>query len=176
MTFGMKLQQLRKAAGLSQEQLAEMLDMSRQAISKWETDQSVPDADKLIQLCRIFQVSADTLLGLSSEKPESQLPPQGSAGLEACVKGNMQRRCFTLGWITALTGVILLAVEYFSLFLIRNEAVKMATSTGLGFYSDPMKYASQAPMPTVFTLTGLVILLGIGLCVGSLLYKKKKGL
>lgn len=40
MTFGAKLQQIRKAAGLSQEQLADMIDMSRQSVSKWETDQA----------------------------------------------------------------------------------------------------------------------------------------
>ena len=43
MTFGTKLQQIRKAAGLSQEQLADLINMSRQAISKWETDQAAPD-------------------------------------------------------------------------------------------------------------------------------------
>ena len=43
MTFGVRLQQVRKAAGLSQEQLAGLVGMSRQAVSKWETDQAAPD-------------------------------------------------------------------------------------------------------------------------------------
>lgn len=95
MSLGTNLQQMRKAAGLSQEQLAELLDMSRQAVSKWETDQSVPDADRLADLCRIFQVSADALLGLNiqAEDASATAPspsPLNGAGLEACVKGNMQ--------------------------------------------------------------------------------------
>lgn len=182
MSLGTNLQQLRKATGLSQEQLAELLDMSRQAVSKWETDQSLPDADKLVQLCRIFQVSADTLLGLENRGNESEveaqpLAPQNQTGLEACVKGNMQRRCFTLGWVTALVGAVLLIAEYFSLFLIRNAAVRLAVDTGMGYYKEPLKYASVAPMPTIFTLTGILILLGALLSAGSLLYgflQKKK--
>lgn len=57
-----KLPQLRKAQGLSQEQLAERLHVSRQAISKWETGDSAPDIEKLMRLGEIFQVSLDYLL------------------------------------------------------------------------------------------------------------------
>ena len=54
MTIGEKIQQLRKTNNLSQEQLAEKLAVSRQAISKWELG-SIPDTDKIIQLSRIFK-------------------------------------------------------------------------------------------------------------------------
>lgn len=53
----------RKAKGLSQEKLAEVLNVSRQTISKWETGQSQPDLDKLLPLCELFEISADELLG-----------------------------------------------------------------------------------------------------------------
>ena len=46
MTLGEKIQQLRKAAGISQEQLAEQLDVSRQSISKWELNDAVPEISK----------------------------------------------------------------------------------------------------------------------------------
>jgi transcriptional regulator with XRE-family HTH domain len=62
MTLSEKIQQLRKTNNLSQEQLAEKLAVSRQAISKWELGESIPDTDKVIQLSRIFQVSTDYLL------------------------------------------------------------------------------------------------------------------
>ncbi|HCQ91096.1 MULTISPECIES: helix-turn-helix domain-containing protein [unclassified Clostridium] len=62
MTLGEKIQQLRKTRDLSQEQLAEQLNVSRQAVSKWELGESLPDINKIIQLSKIFQVSTDYLL------------------------------------------------------------------------------------------------------------------
>jgi transcriptional regulator with XRE-family HTH domain len=62
MTLGKRIQELRKKINFSQEQLAEKLEVSRQAISKWELDQSTPDTDKIIQLSYLFQVSTDYLL------------------------------------------------------------------------------------------------------------------
>ena len=61
MTFSEKLQNLRKANGLSQEQLAEKLNVSRQAVSKWETG-AMPDMDNIIKLCRFFDCSLDYLM------------------------------------------------------------------------------------------------------------------
>lgn len=61
MKFSEKLQTLRKERKLSQEQLAEMLDVSRQAVSKWESGQSYPEMDKLLSLCKIFKVSLEEL-------------------------------------------------------------------------------------------------------------------
>lgn len=62
MTIGQKIIQLRNAADISQEQLAETLGVSRQSISKWEMDQALPQIDKIIQLAEIFSVSTDELL------------------------------------------------------------------------------------------------------------------
>lgn len=67
MNFSEKLIQLRKENGLSQEQLAEKLDISRQAISKWETGESQPDMSKLVILSDILKVSMDELSGKESE-------------------------------------------------------------------------------------------------------------
>lgn len=69
MTLGQKLQQLRKRDGLSQEALAEQVAVTRQTISKWELDQSMPDLDLLARLSDIFQVSTDYLI-----KPELAQP------------------------------------------------------------------------------------------------------
>lgn len=62
MTLGEKIQKLRKEHGLSQEQLAAQLDVSRQAISKWELGESVPDINNVILLSECFQVTTDYLL------------------------------------------------------------------------------------------------------------------
>lgn len=62
MTLGEKLQSLRKQSGLSQEQLSSQLTVSRQAISKWELDSSLPDTENIIQLSKLFNVSIDYLL------------------------------------------------------------------------------------------------------------------
>src|SRR5690625_4026886 len=62
MTFGNKLYKLRKEKGLSQEALAEQLNTSRQAISKWENDQGFPETEKIIMIGNIFEVSMDYLL------------------------------------------------------------------------------------------------------------------
>ena len=62
MTFGAKLQTLRKSKNMSQEDLANRLNVSRQAISKWETDQSLPDIINIIAISEIFSVSTDYLL------------------------------------------------------------------------------------------------------------------
>lgn len=57
-----KILNLRKAHGMTQEQLAEKLDVSRQSVSKWESGQAMPEADKLILLSNIFHVTVDYLL------------------------------------------------------------------------------------------------------------------
>lgn len=62
MKLAEKIQDLRKKNGLSQEQLADQLGISRQAISKWESEQSSPDIDKIVLLSEFFQVSTDYLL------------------------------------------------------------------------------------------------------------------
>ena len=62
MTIGEKIALRRRTAGLSQEALAARLGVSRQAVSRWETGESLPDAEKIVQLCQILGVSADELL------------------------------------------------------------------------------------------------------------------
>lgn len=72
MTIGEKIALRRRSAGLSQEALAAQLGVSRQAVSRWETNESLPDTEKILQLCRIFGVSADDLL---LDKPPEAAPP-----------------------------------------------------------------------------------------------------
>lgn len=62
MTLADRIQQLRKQKGISQEELADRVGVSRQAVSKWESAQSVPDLDKILLLSDYFEVTTDYLL------------------------------------------------------------------------------------------------------------------
>ena len=61
--LGKNLYELRKGASLSQEELAERLGVSRQAVSKWECGEALPDTENLIAISRIFEISLDSLVG-----------------------------------------------------------------------------------------------------------------
>ena len=62
MTIGEKIARLRAKNGISQEKLAEIIQVSRQSVSKWEMDQALPQIDKVLLLCKFFDISADELL------------------------------------------------------------------------------------------------------------------
>ena len=74
MIFADKLMDLRKKNGWSQEELAEKLNVSRQAVSKWESAQSVPDMNRIIQLSELFGVSTDYLL--KDEMEQAEVSPE----------------------------------------------------------------------------------------------------
>ncbi len=72
MSFGENLQLVRKKNGLSQEELAEMLGVSRQAVSKWELEEGYPEVDKLVLLSKKLNVSLDSLLTGENTKAVSE--------------------------------------------------------------------------------------------------------
>lgn len=72
MSIGQKLSDLRKSKHLSQEEVADKLGVTRQTISKWETDQSTPDFDKIVPICELYGLSADELLGNLKDGEESE--------------------------------------------------------------------------------------------------------
>lgn len=103
MTLGQRIQEGRKALGLSQEGLGERLGVSRQAISKWEADGAVPEVDKLIALGRLFGVSLNGLLQV--EGPDRAAEGEAEAALR---RARRRKRAKNLGHI--LTGVLVLAL------------------------------------------------------------------
>lgn len=74
-TLGQRIQEGRKAAGFSQETLGERLNVSRQAVSKWEADAAIPELENLIAMSRIFGVSIGHLLGVEPDQPEETKTP-----------------------------------------------------------------------------------------------------
>lgn len=74
MKIGEKLLSLRKKQGLSQEEAADQLNVSRQTISKWETDQSTPDFDKIVPICELYGISVEELLTGKKESLKETVP------------------------------------------------------------------------------------------------------
>ena len=76
MTLGQNICRLRTERGLSQGDLADALDVSRQSISKWETDASIPELEKLLRLSELFHISLDALVGgeAAPEPPKPRAP------------------------------------------------------------------------------------------------------
>ena len=86
MTVGDRIQNLRIQKGLTQERLAEMLEVSRQSVSKWELGQAVPDVDKIIRMSELFDVSTDTILIGNDEEKEANPNPLHLGSIYLVVK------------------------------------------------------------------------------------------
>ena len=71
MSLGQRLYDLRKTTGLSQEKAAEQLGVTRKTVSKWETDQTTPDFDKIIPICNLYNVTTAELFGEEKENDYS---------------------------------------------------------------------------------------------------------
>ncbi len=80
MTLGERIVHYRKRQGLSQEQLSQRLGVSRQSVSKWERDESLPEADKLPLLAKTLGVSLDALLSGEEEAPSQPAGPTPAKG------------------------------------------------------------------------------------------------
>lgn len=86
MTLGQNIARLRAQKNLSQGDLADALEVSRQSVSKWETDASIPELDKLLRLAELFGVTLDELVKGESAQPEAargEVPDKESAGAYA---------------------------------------------------------------------------------------------
>lgn len=79
MTTGQKIYECRRKAGMTQEALADRLGVSRQAVSKWESDNAFPETEKILELCRLFSLSADELL-LGKDAPVQEVKREEKPG------------------------------------------------------------------------------------------------
>ena len=111
MSFGEKLQDLRRRAGMSQDTLAERLDVSRQAVSKWERDETMPETEKLVRIAQLFGASLDELL-LDREppkEPEPQPQPQYRPVYRHDYASQFRRHGYKLGYVLIAIGAIVCA-------------------------------------------------------------------
>lgn len=132
MNISKKIAFCRKALGISQEELAALLNVSRQAVSRWETSAAMPDTEKIIQLSRVFDVTTDYLLldeVSGGEKAEAEperiaLKTDPAAGAEHAIALSVKerRRKFRIAaWIFFL--VFGLSMVIFALVLAEIWAV-----------------------------------------------------
>lgn len=75
--INMNLAALRKQYGMTQEEVAERINVSRQAIAKWEKGESIPDLSNCVALANLFQVSLDDLIHYSEQENGMPIPPKG---------------------------------------------------------------------------------------------------
>ena len=105
MALSEKLYTLRKKSGLSQEQLAEQLNVSRQAISKWESGTSIPESDKLISISNYFNVSLDYLMKEDNAQSKDESQTEKMVSTQAA-----DRTQKSVGFIICIGGIICLIV------------------------------------------------------------------
>ncbi|MBQ7934565.1 MAG: helix-turn-helix transcriptional regulator [Lachnospiraceae bacterium] len=124
MKFQEKLVQLRKGNDLSQEQLAEKLGVSRQAISRWEAGDTTPDITNLLGICMYFGVSSDYLI-CDDYQPDVETEttqPQADAKQAARGRRKLAHFCFMIGFViaalmVAIMGAFLSTIHPMSLVL-----------------------------------------------------------
>lgn len=178
MQFGENMQFLRKQKGMTQEELAEQMAVSRQTVSKWESDQSFPETEKLIALCDLFGCSMDVLLRGNVresfledtdgyDKHCNQFTNRICGGV-ACVLFGLFALLFSYGIYWSETVSVLL---FFALLVI---AVAVFIIAGLShgdfvkahpkvqpFYTEEKIAAFNRRFPLFIVLPTVLILLGV---------------
>jgi transcriptional regulator with XRE-family HTH domain len=119
--IGQRLGERRRAAGLSQEELAEKLGVSRQAVSNWERAQSAPDTDNLLALAKLYGITVDALLnGSCLEQPVSSGPaPKVAEPRSALVQGA------AIAAIMLLSAVFYTTVGPFIAFSVMDDITEL---------------------------------------------------
>ncbi len=117
MTIADRIQSLRKSKGMSQEELADAAGVSRQAVSKWESEQSTPDLDKVIILSEIFDVTTDYLLrGIEPAESNDHKTMADVVDSKLLTEKNSKRAKSILKWVLIGLGA-LLAIDFVSMLI-----------------------------------------------------------
>ncbi len=116
MTIGETIQYHRKRLGLSQEDLGQQLNLSRQTISLWENGQTVPTVDNFVRLKEIFGVSVDALLGCETDTPVGEKPQPVETYRFTLTEDDNKIRYKT--WLTALVRTLLIPFIFLTVMLI----------------------------------------------------------
>ncbi len=117
MTIADRIQTLRKSKGMSQEELADAAGVSRQAVSKWESEQSTPDLDKVIILSEIFDVTTDYLLkGIEPVESNDHKTMADVIDQRVLTEKNGKRAKSILKWVLIVIGA-LLAIDFISMII-----------------------------------------------------------
>ena len=154
-----RLIELRKKNGLSQDELADKLSISRQAVSKWERGESLPDTENLIALSRLYSVSLDDLV--ANEKKEGE----SVASVEQKAVGNSTGKFVTKKTallITTIAGftvmmVCLALVGYFIAELVEIHQPGFVFEPGETLQSERAGYIAALVISAIFAIAGLVV-------------------
>lgn len=112
MTLGERIAYYRGKLGLSQGELAEQLGVSRQAVSKWETDAGLPDLERLIALSRLYRITLDELV--KGESPEETAEPPEEIPVDAVIaKPAAPSGQKTIGYILLGVGLLCAVLALF---------------------------------------------------------------
>lgn len=110
MKFAEKIVMLRKSGGMSQEDLAEKLNVSRQSVSRWELGTAMPDAANLLQLSKLFNVTVDYLLN-DDYQSDNDLPK---------IKEHHRNNTNQIMLYLILLEVLVVCVQFMSVFILKN--------------------------------------------------------
>ena len=117
MTIADRIQSLRKSKGMSQEELADAVGVSRQAVSKWESEQATPDLDKVVIMSDIFEVTTDYLLkGIEPVKTDDHKTMADVIDQKVLTKKNGKRAKTIIKWVLIGFG-ILLGIDFISMMI-----------------------------------------------------------
>ena len=117
MTIADRIQSLRKSKGMSQEELADAVGVSRQAVSKWESEQATPDLEKVVIMSDIFEVTTDYLLkGIEPVKTDDHKTMADVLDQKVLTEKNGRRAKTALKWFLIDFGV-LLAIDLISMLI-----------------------------------------------------------
>lgn len=146
MTLGEKIQELRRRNAMSQDVLAEKLEVSRQAVSKWERDEAVPETDKIVRLAQVFSVSTDYLLMEEQQHPPQyryQAPPRQTSFSGERLERFIRRHGYKGGYVLIAAGALLCVIALlFMIFMPRlgtgffDSAGNFGNSWNSGIYME----------------------------------------
>lgn len=120
MDFNNRLYQLRKQKGLSQEELANRLNVSRQTVSKWEVGDSTPDMEKLIAISDLFDVSLDKLVMGKEDEPQNPTATKSELVTvlnEKVLTSNNKKKAKSVLKIVGIIAAVILLVDAISMII-----------------------------------------------------------
>lgn len=177
MTLGERITEYRKRAGLSQEALAELVGVSRQAVSKWELDDATPEVSKLVALAKVFGVTTDQLLGEDAPQAESSGAQEPPAPPRRGLWGRVERLVGRYGWVAGF--YIALRGGLFA--LIAGFCVSWLTQMlrTLSLFPGGMDSPVGGMLRAFQILLAVLLALGVAIAVGGVvlalwLRKKRK--
>ncbi|MCI8312978.1 MAG: helix-turn-helix transcriptional regulator [Lachnospiraceae bacterium] len=172
MKIGNKLNQLRKLSGMTQEQLAEKINVSRQTISKWESDNTSPDLESIVKISKIFHVSLDDLLKEAKTSMTNRNNEQIT--LEDLMKINLHNRKMMLLLIGGLLSVMVSILNF--AYVMALQSTTLSTQYMLYRYIATGQYAN-APVDYMRLMIPSMITGAIGLVlfISYIVKSRKKG-